>query len=129
MNEIDAYLDAIKLGLISSPIISEYTIVKERTTATDGYVRVRATLLNGDFVELTEYSSRVEQEVTTVDYRYQWMDPGMVHLRQSWDNTPHHPDTPNFAHHVHLENDNRVIAGESMSILQVLTVLETYLEA
>jgi type IV secretory pathway TrbF-like protein len=72
LSEIVAYLDATKLALISSPVIADFAIIKERVTATDGYVRLRATLINGDFLELTEYFVRIGQRITTVDYRYQW---------------------------------------------------------
>ena len=52
MNDPVAYLEAIKLRLIASPIVAEYRIVKERATRTDGYLRVRAILVSGDFLEL-----------------------------------------------------------------------------
>ena len=51
MNDIVAYLEAIKLKLVTSRVVADYQIVKERTTATDGYLRIRATLYNGDFLE------------------------------------------------------------------------------
>ena len=54
MNDPVAYLEAIKLRLIASPIIAEYRILKERATHTDGYLRLKATLVNGDFLELVE---------------------------------------------------------------------------
>lgn len=125
MTEINAYLDALKLKLVTSPVVAQYTIIKERTTATDGYLRVQATLANGDFLELTEYFVRSSEELTTVDYRYQWMDSARRQLRRRWDNSPHHPETPNFPHHLHLGSETHVIAGESLNISQVLDILET----
>lgn len=54
MNEISTYLDDIKLKLVTSRVVIEYQIVRERTTATDGYLRVQATLMNDDFLEMAE---------------------------------------------------------------------------
>ncbi len=128
MIEIDLYLDDLKLKLVTSPVVVQYTVLKERATATDGYLRVQVTLLNGDFVELTEYFVRSGEEIVTVDYRYQWMDATRRQLRRRWDNTPHHPETPNFPHHLHLEDEAQVIAGESLNISQVLDILEDLIE-
>lgn len=128
MSEIVAYLDEVKLNLISSPVIGEYVIIKERTIATDGYLRLRATLVDGDFLELTEYFVRTEREITTIDYRYQWMDPSRTHLRRRWDNTPHHPEIPNFPHHSHWENENHIVASKPMTISGLLALLETLID-
>ncbi|MFQ5811734.1 MAG: hypothetical protein ACE5I2_00855 [Anaerolineae bacterium] len=68
MSDIATYLEAIKLKLVTSRVVSDYQIVKERTTATDGYLRMRATLYNGDFLEAAEYFERVPEGVRTVDY-------------------------------------------------------------
>ena len=124
MSEILAYLDTIKLRLVTSRVVAEYQIVKERTTATDGYLRVRATLANGDFVEMAECFERGASGMETVEYRHQWMDPTKTQLQRRWDNTPHHPELSNFPHHVHLESKEQVVAGQPMSICRVLDVLE-----
>ena len=58
MNDIVAYLEAIKLKLVTSRVVADYQIVKERTAATDGYLRIRAALHNGDFLEAAEYFER-----------------------------------------------------------------------
>lgn len=129
MNEIATYLDAVKLTLVTSPVVSEYQIIKERTTATDGYLRVRATLLNGDFLEMTEAFEQRGEGIETIDYRHQWMDPTKTQLRRRWDNTPHHPELPNFPHHIHLRSEDNVVAGQPMSICQVLDALEDLVSA
>ncbi|MBM4456512.1 MAG: hypothetical protein FJ011_01910 [Chloroflexi bacterium] len=124
MNDPVAYLDAIKLRLIASPIIAEYRIVKERATRTDGYLRVRATLVNGDSLELVEAFERGRSEIVVLDYRHQWMDAVQSRLRRRWDGAPHHPELSGFPHHVHAENEEHVIAGHPMSILAILDELE-----
>ena len=103
MSDIAAYLEATELKLVASRVVADYRVVKERTTATDGYLRIRATLHNEDFLEAAEYFERVPEGVRTVDYRYQWMGPMKKELRCRWDSTPDHPELPNFPHHVHQE--------------------------
>lgn len=124
MNDPIAYLDAIKLRLIVSPIIAEYRIVKERATRTDGYLRVRATLVNGDFLELVEAFERGRSEIIVLDYRHQWMDPTQSRLRRRWDGTPHHLELPGAPHYIHVESEDNVSPGQPMSILAVLEELE-----
>ena len=123
MNDIAAYLEAIKLKLITSRVVANYQIVKERTTATDGYLRIRATLHNGDFLEAAEYFERTPEGVRTVDYRYQWMDSTRRELRCRWDSTPDHPELPNFPYHVHQGSEKNVMPGEALSICQVLDLI------
>lgn len=123
MNDIAAYLEAIKLKLVTSRVIADYQIVKERTTATDGYLRIRANLHNGDFLEAAEYFERVPEGVRTVDYRHQWMDSTKKELRCRWDSTPDHPELPNFPHHVHRGSEESAIASQALSICQVLDLI------
>jgi len=124
VNELTDYLDAIKLRLVTCHVVVEYQIIKERVTATDGYLRVRAVLSNGDFIEMTECFERGAREIETIDYRHQWMDSTRTQLRRRWDNTPHHPGLPGFPHHVHLESESDVIPGQPTSICQALDSLE-----
>jgi hypothetical protein len=127
VNDPVAYLEAIKLRLIASPVIAEYRIVKERATRTDGYLRVRATLVNSDYLELVEAFERGPSEIAAVDYRHQWMDAGQIQLRRRWDGAPHHPELTGAPHHIHVESEDNVIPGQPMSILAVLNELERLL--
>jgi hypothetical protein len=88
VNDPLVYLEAIKLRLIASPIIAEYLIMKERATRTDGYLRLKATLVNGDFLELVEVFERGASEIVVVDYRHQWMDASQSQLHRRWDGAP-----------------------------------------
>jgi hypothetical protein len=124
VNDPVIYLEAIKLRLIISPIIAQYRIVKERATRTDGYLRVRASLVNEDFLELVETFERGPSEIVVVDYRHQWMDAAQSRLRRRWDGAPHHPELTGAPHHIHIENEDSVIPGCPMSILTVLDELE-----
>jgi len=124
VNDPLAYLEAIKLRLIASPIIAEYRSVKERATRTDGYLRVRATLVNGDFLEMVEAFERGASEIVVLDYRHQWMDAAQSRLHRRLDGAPHHPEMSQFPHHVHVESEDNIVPGVLMSILAVLDALE-----
>ncbi|MBN1890132.1 MAG: hypothetical protein JW850_19195 [Thermoflexales bacterium] len=128
MNEIDSYLAEIQLALVNSPIIAEYHIVRSWINTDDGYVRIRATLTNGDFVEAAEYFALHADHVVTVDYRHQWMADDKVTLRRRWDNTPDHPELDNFPHHFHVSNEETVFCGQAMSLVNLLRVIESELE-
>jgi hypothetical protein len=123
MSDITAYLEAIKLKLVTSRVVADYQIVKERVTATDGYLRIRATLHNGDFLEAAEYFERATAGAKTVDYRYQWMDSMKKELRCRWDSTPDHPELSNFPHHVHQGSEENVVSGQALSLCQVLDII------
>jgi hypothetical protein len=119
-----AYLDEIEIALISSEFITAYTIVRNWANTDDGYVRIRATLINGDFLEASEYFVVQGDEIEAVDYRYQWMDGSRSVLRRRWDNTPHHPNLDGFPHHCHVGQESHVIPGRPLSLLQFLSWLE-----
>lgn len=126
MKEPTEYLEATKLKIVASPIISHYEIIKERATSTDGYIRIRMTLVNEDYLEVSEYFERTPSGIKTVDYRYQWMDASK-NLRCRWDNAPHHPELDNSPHHIHQNSEHNVISGKILSISLVLDIIEVSL--
>lgn len=118
------YLDAIKLKLTISPSIREIAVVQERGLEDRGFFRARLRLVNDDFVEVTEFFVIDLEQVQTVDYRYQWMDSGKQRLRKRWDNAGHHPDLPNFPHHVHVGDEDTAEPGHAMGIVAFIDILE-----
>jgi len=124
MSDILAYVAEIELALVSSPILSQYQVVRSWANTDDGYVRVRAVLANGDFLEATEYFVSRTGRVVTVDYRYQWMDSDKVVLRRRWDSTPDHPGLANFPHHIHIGSEDVVVPGKPLSLVELLQLLE-----
>jgi len=126
--EARQYLENIKSRLISSSVIAAFTIVEELDFGDRGYFRARVTLSNDDFLEIAEYFKIMENIVTTTRYRYQWMDCDRSNLRKRWDNVPHFPNLPNFPHHIHVESEENVISGDSLSIQELLDILEQELE-
>ncbi len=128
MTEPADYLAAVETLLLVSEIIADYTLVTARANTDDGYLRIRATLSNGDFLEMAEYFLVLEDEIITEDYRYQWMDSTQTVLRRRWDNTPQHPELDGFPHHCHIVREDRVVPIEPLSILELFELLEAELE-
>ena len=121
------YLKNVTAQLTLSPIIRSSLITKSWAREKAGYLHLRLTLINGDFVEIGEYFLLKNDECVTEDYRYQWMNAEKTKLRRRWDNTKHFPDLDNSPHHIHLAN-GRVISGVLLSTLQLLQILQTELK-
>jgi Family of unknown function (DUF6516) len=52
------------------------------------------------------------------------MDEQQGVLKKRWDNVEHFPDLPNFPHHVHIGDEEHVEPGQSMSIIELITLIE-----
>lgn len=122
------YLAAIELALIESPVVTEYSVVRSWAHSDDGYIRVRAVLSNGDFLEAAEYFIRQDEELIPADYRHHWTDASNQQLRRRWDSTPDHPEIPNFPYHCHVESETNVVESEPMSLLQALSLIQNAIE-
>ncbi len=109
MNKIKIYLTEIELCLLHSPVIDSYRLVRSRAYADNGYIRFRAMLTNGDFLEVTSCFMLEEDQIVTIDYRYQWMDSNKTTLRKRWDSAPDHPELETFPYHVHIDSDENVL--------------------
>ncbi len=126
-SNVATYLAEAELALINSPIVTEYEVVRSWANTDDGYIRVRATLTNGDFLEAAEYFALESNQVVPVDYRHQWMDGSKQQLRRRWDSTPDHPELDNFPHHCHILSEDHVVASEATSLVRVLVLIEAEL--
>ncbi len=117
------YVLQLKTQLALSLIVVSFTIVEEKVWTDRGYIRIRMTLSNGDFLEAAEYFVLQVGGCVTHRYRYQWMDGERRELRKRWDNVEHHPDLPNFPHHVHVGEEENVKPGKRLNLIQLLDAL------
>ena len=117
---IVAYLDAIKTRLMTDPVVATFQVARERSTGSDGYVRVRATLSDNSKLEFAEYVQlAADGQVNVVTYNYHWADAANQ-LIQRWDNTPHHPEVSGFPHHAHARANDVPVPGQAMTVFTVL---------
>jgi len=124
---VSAYLAEIELALVSTPLFNQYTITRMWLRTDEGYIRVRARLVNGDFLETAEYFVLSGDRVVTEDYRHQWMDGDRNTLYRRWDSTPDHPHLSNFPYHVHVDDEMNVQPDRPRSLLETLEWLESRL--
>ena len=116
MNPID-YVESVKERLSTDSIILSFDVIKEFANLYEGFIRVRANLINGDILDFSEFVKQ-EDELEVVSYRYQWLNQNKEHVRR-WDNALHYPKLENFPHHVHIKEDD-VISGKLIDICGVL---------
>jgi hypothetical protein len=119
-----SYLTEIKAKLVASPVVASITVVEEYVLPDRGYFRARLTMTNHDFLEVSEYFAGEQGRCVTKRYRYQWMNESQQALKKRWDNVEHFPTLPNFPHHVHVGEGPRVEPGRSLSITELLDVIE-----
>jgi hypothetical protein len=118
------YITEIKAKLLASSAINSVAIVKERSLLESGYFRARVTLNNGDFLEVVEFFTVINNRCITESYRYQWMDESQQTLRRRWDNVEHFPNLPNFPHHVHIIEESNVEPSSLINILELIDLIE-----
>ncbi|MFH1096320.1 MAG: DUF6516 family protein [Candidatus Desantisbacteria bacterium] len=121
MREIQEYFDKIKLKLMESEFIESFQVRNERIIITDGYIKIRGRLINGDIIELSEYC-RYNKRIITQEYTFHWQDStGKLIMR--WDNANHHPEIKNFPHHVHIKEESNILPSNCES-QQTVALLE-----
>ena len=120
---VQTYLDAEYAALLGHPIIQSTELIRYTANRLDGYLRVRATLINGDFLEIALHITLQDGRIVIDSYRYQWMDSTRTNLRRRWDNTPHFPKVPGFPHHSHIGQEDNVESAEPMAIKTLLDLI------
>jgi hypothetical protein len=121
----ETYLIEIKAKLAVSGFIRSIDIIDERTALSDrGYFRAQVTLINGDFLEISEYFVIEMGRFVPKRYRYQWMDATRTHLKKRWDNAEHFPSLPEFPHHVHVGSEANVVPSRPLGIVELIDIVE-----
>ncbi|MGE3541518.1 MAG: DUF6516 family protein [Candidatus Tectimicrobiota bacterium] len=119
---IEAYVQAMKARFVTDPSVTHFTVMRERSTLVDGYLRARLALADGSQLEFAAYMQRSSTgAIAVITYGSYWADT-RNQLITPWDNTPHFPGLSGFPDHIHDGATAEVSAGQPMSIL---TVLET----
>ena len=121
---IHDHMEECILLLTVSSVVERFHVVKKKVVETDGYMRVRAILVDESLLELSMYCQHVEDTVHLTGYRFHWQDKEGILIKR-WDNAKHHPELKTFPNHVHLENDNDVKESAPIDLQEVLEVLES----
>jgi hypothetical protein len=65
------YLDSIKERLLADPVVSDFCVIRERATWTDGHLRARLNLTDSGWLEFSEYVQRSpDGQIDVVTYSY-----------------------------------------------------------
>lgn len=120
---IAAYMQAIQERFVTDPIVTRFTVIRERSTLMDGYLRARLALADGSQLECSEYMQQsAAGEIVVITYSYHWADANSQ-LITRWDNTPHFPGPPGFPDHRHDGAPGEVTPSQPMSIFTVLDAI------
>ena len=121
----ETYLIEIKVKLSVSSFIRSIEIIDERTVLSDrGYFRAQLTLVNGDFLEVSEYFVLEEGRYVPKRYRYQWIDGAKRHLKKRWDNAEHFPSLSGLPDHVHIGGEENVVPSNPIRIIDIIDIIE-----
>jgi hypothetical protein len=113
----------MKGRFVTDPLVTQFHVIRERSTLMDGYLRARLTLADGSQLEFSEYMQRSSAgEIVVITYSYHWANANNQ-LIMRWDNTPHFPGLPGFPDHIHDGATGEVTAGQPMSIFTVLDAI------
>ncbi len=128
MGAIRQYLDELKMRLLLSIIVS-YRITIGGVNLNDRIIfehvsHVSERRLSGS---IREYFILLNGRCVTLEYRYQWMNGSQQQLIKRWDNARHFPNLPNFPHHIHDHSETHVIPGNPLSIIELMTAIESEL--
>jgi hypothetical protein len=116
-------LDAEYAALLNHSIVQSTELIRYTVNRLDGYLRIRAVLVNGDFLEIALHITLHNDNVVIDSYRYQWMDSMRTNLRRRWDDTPHFPQLPGFPHHCHVKQEDHVEPATLMDVKTLLNVI------
>lgn len=124
MADTQRYLDNIKTKIATSASVASVVVIAEHVSVNCGYFRARLTLVNGDFLEVSEFFAVQAGSCSTVEYRYQWMDHLQQRLIRRWDNAEHFPGLAAFPHHVHIGSEEHVASAQPMGIVELIESIE-----
>lgn len=69
MNPVD-YVESVKERLSTDSIILKYEVLNEFANLNEGYIRVRANLTNGDWLDFSEFVIQTDT-LELITYRHQ----------------------------------------------------------
>ena len=121
---ISDYLEECILILTVSSVVERFQVTKKKAVETDGYLKVRAILVDESLLEVSIYCQQFEDNTDLAGYRFHWQDKEGILIKR-WDNAKHHPELKTFPNHVHLWNDKNLKESAPIDLQEVLEVLES----
>lgn len=124
---IHEYLEQNLLLLTVSPIIEHFQLITRRELEAEGYLRIRAKLIDESLLAISIYCQIKEDIIHLIDYRFHWQDKHEK-LNLRWDNARHHPEIETFPQHLHIREEEKVTESTGIDLWEILRVLELELK-
>lgn len=119
------YLNHVEQAILNCTVAYVERYIEEILTPERANLQIRIRFERGYLLEINEAIIVVEDQLTSLDYRYHLQDQQNC-LIFRYDSTPHFPDLESFPHHKHLPD--QVIAHEKPDVVQVLQEAMTLLK-
>lgn len=125
MIDLAGVFDEYERLLLLSPVVARWAIIKRRVQDSGGYIRIRAQLIDGGLLEISEYWAETSSaELARLEYSFHWQAAdGQLRLRR--DNAAHHPELPNAPHHLHRADGMAEGSGELPALPIILRTIES----
>lgn len=87
--------------------------------------RFRISLKEDGLLEIMErvVYSKHDAKLQVKTYKYHWKDK-RNRLIKRWDNAPHFPDLESFPDHIHMGEENVVMIGKPMTVLEMFSIVD-----
>lgn len=126
---IREYFQQIEFSLASYTWAGSVQVLRHDILETDEeqilIYRIRVSMADGGVLEIRErvvISKRDgERESTTYSLHWQNNKGGLI---MRWDNAPHFPDIDGFPHHIHIGENNTVVSGRPINVLEILAIID-----
>jgi hypothetical protein len=124
MADLTAQFDDYVRQLLISPAVKGFKIVRRRVQDFDGYIRIRAELIDEGLFEFSEFwLEQTDGNFARQEYTFHWQSSAGIVFKR-WDNADHLPDLPNAPHHVHRADGVTEDSAELPNLYAVLKEIE-----
>ena len=110
--------------LIENTAVSDFIIKKQRILSDRGHIRIKATLIDGGLLEISEHIIMDNGSSAKRRYSFHWQNANNQLIRR-WDNADHDHALPHAPHHIH--HTDGTVAGnpELPTLTAVLAAIES----
>jgi hypothetical protein len=119
---IEDYVQSLLNAVADSPIVNASNIQLDKRTNRSGIIRGDLFFGDGSRLYFRELVN-AEDLVIRLMYSYHYQDAS-AQLIFRYDDTPHHPETENFPHHKHIEQEGNIVASAPPTLVSVLSEIE-----
>lgn len=122
---IEAYLQALLATIAATPNVHSSDVALDQRSTQSGLIRGDIYFADGSLLHFRELIDLETEPIRLMySYHYQRADSLLVFR---YDDTPHHPELPNFPHHRHGDHEPNVVAAAPPDLSTVLKEIERFI--